>query len=94
MDITLDYVEITPQVLQDSLLLESVFADRDGMIERKWKLLSRLGITKSDSQTPLQAWVRYIHLLNGIEPMIPADPEVARAILDDFGSRKFMWWIS
>lgn len=64
MDIKLVYAETTPQLLQDSLLVEAFYDNN--MRDTKVKALNRLGIEVADDEEPMIAWARHLHEINGL----------------------------
>jgi hypothetical protein len=54
------------------------------------RLLARLGIDAKPGEKPLHAWLRAMHVENGLIPESPANPVIRDAILSSQEAMRFM----
>jgi hypothetical protein len=54
-------------------------------------LLARLGIEAKPGEKPLHAWLRAMHVENGLRPESPANPAIRDAILGCAEAARFMF---
>jgi hypothetical protein len=86
MTVKLRYIE-TSQDMAASTLLLSLEQER----ELQLRLLARLGIEPEPGELPLHAWLRVMHVENGLVPQLPAHPAILDAVYFDAEARRFMF---
>jgi len=89
--VTLRWLDVD-KILGESLLAEAF--GQDTAQEFKDKALVRLGIAKANGEKPLSAWLRVMAEENGLPVVVPATPELRRAMEESAGAMRFVFWLA
>lgn len=88
-EIQLHFLKIEEKDLRKFILLE--VRDPEGARALKIKALEMLGVQVLEGETPLQAWCRHLHEINGLQPQYPVAEAIKEAILSDPEAVRFMY---
>ena len=84
------WIETGEELLSTSLAYDT----GEELTPIKVRLLTKLGITLQPGEIPLDAWIRHLHQINGLEYQKPAHPEITDAILSTTSACRFMWFLA
>lgn len=90
--VTLRWIDVD-RVIGDMLLVEAL-GGQEATQGTKDKALARLGITRTERERPLTAWLRAMAQENGLPVAVPAVPELRRAVESTAGAMRFVFWLA
>jgi len=89
--VTLRWIDVD-NIIGESLLAEAF--GKDTLQATKDKALTKLGITRTEGEKPLIAWLRTMAEENGLPVTVPAVAELRRAVEESAGAMRFVFWLA
>jgi hypothetical protein len=89
--VTLRWIDVD-KILADSLLAEAF--GQDSTQGFKDKALAHLGITRTEGEKPLTAWLRAMAEENDLPVAVPAVSELRNAVESTAGAMRFVFWLA